>query len=70
MLDKFFSVGCEASKEKISSLKDLKNIDLTALINEASTLIVKTTTWKHEFLCFYPDAFITADESEYNDKNT
>jgi hypothetical protein len=69
LIDEFYNVGCEARKLKMNSFKNPQNTDLIHLINDASKLIVKTTTWIHEFLCIYPDVCLTVDESEYDDKN-
>lgn len=68
LLDEFYNVGCEASKLKMISFKNLQNTDFIHLINDAAKLIVNTSTWIHEFLCIYSDVCLTADESEYDDK--
>ncbi len=67
LFEQFFHLGCQASRENLKSLRNLKNMD--SLVANASKLIVENEKWLNRFLCCYPGFSIHFDEHDFIGKD-
>jgi len=67
LFEQFFHLGCQASRENLKSLRNLKNMD--SLVANASKLIVENEKWLNRFLCSYPGFSIHFDEHDFIGKD-